>query len=116
MRLMNPTTPPSVLALVRDLIFSSRITATARAEGVAVQMVRDPGQLTDQPARRLIVDLNQPGAVSAAACWSARTGGEVVGFVAHVDAQTIADARDAGIERILPRSRFVAILPELLRT
>ena len=111
----SPGTSPPVLAVVRDLLLSSRIAATARAEGAQVKVVRDPDKLGDQPGRLLIADLNQPGVVEAASAWSRATGGEVVGFVAHVDAGTIARARAAGIGRILPRSQFVQILPSLFQ-
>ena len=104
-----------VLVLVRDLIFSSRITATAKAVNVPVTVVRDPAQLAGKEGRRLIVDLNQAGAIDAAAAWKEAAGGDVVGFVSHVDADTIAAARAAGIEHVVARSRFVEDLPELLR-
>ena len=103
------------LVLVRDLLFSSRIAATARAIGVDVKLMRDPAVLAAETARRLIVDLNQPGALDAAVEWKKQSGGEVIGFVAHVDAETIRRARDAGIDQVLPRSRFVAVLESLLR-
>lgn len=113
-----PDNPPlPVLALVRDLIFASRITATASASKVEVRLVRDPGRLAGVPGRRLIVDLNLPGAIEAAADWARAApgaGGEVVGFVSHVDTNTIARARAAGIPKVLARSRFVELLPELL--
>jgi hypothetical protein len=106
---------PTVLVLVRDLMFSSRISAAARAAGAAVSLLRDPAGLDpNAPGRRLIVDLNLPGALESAVEWKGTTAGEVVGFVSHVDAETIARARAAGIDRVLPRSRFVEILPELL--
>jgi hypothetical protein len=104
-----------VLVLVRDLMFSSRITATARAEGAAVKIVRDAAKLRGEAGRRLIVDLNQDGAIDAAVAWKASTGGDVIGFVSHVDADTIARARAAGIDRVMPRSRFVEELAEILR-
>ena len=50
-----------------------------------------------------------------AVAWRGATGGEVVGFVSHVDTQTIQSARVAGIDQVLPRSRFVETLPDLLR-
>ena len=109
-----------VLVLVRDLIFSSRIAATARAANVPITLLRDPAQLAAAPAAaRLIVDLNLPGALDAAVAWKnsapspdpART---VIGFVSHVDADTIARARAAGVDQVLPRSRFVEMLPTLL--
>ncbi len=106
---------PPILVLVRDLMFASKIRATAQAGGASVQMLREPNQLAGAMGWRLIVDLNQPGALDAAVAWKGRTGGEVVGFVSHVDAQTIQSARLAGVDQVLPRSRFVEVLPELLR-
>lgn len=103
-----------VLALVRDLIFASRIKATAQDLGVQLLLVRDPARLSIQPGQRLIVDLSLPGAIDAAAGWMRVNTGDVVGFVAHVDTATIALARAAGIAKVLARSRFVELLPELL--
>ena len=103
-----------MLVLVRDLMFSGRISAEAKAQGVAVKIVRDPGKLIDEPGNRLIVDLNQGGALEAAVQWKAENAGEVIGFVAHVDAETIQRARSAGIEQVLTRGQFVAKLSQLL--
>ena len=111
---MERTGDPPILVLVRDLMFSSRISATARAAGVAVRVVREPGELAKAPGRRLIVDLNQSGALEAAVAWRQASAGEVVGFVSHVDAETIARARAGGIDHVVPRSRFVEVLPGLL--
>jgi hypothetical protein len=105
---------PAVLVLVRDLMMGSRITAAARQAGTAVRMVRDVSRLRELTGRRLIVDLNEPGSIAAAVEWKQRTGGDAVGFVSHVDTPVIQEARAAGVDRILPRSRFVEELPELL--
>ena len=110
----RPADPPPVLVLVRDLMFSGRIGATARAMNAPVRLLRDPAALEAETGRRLIVDLNQPGALDAAVRWKGASGGEVVGFVSHVDADTIGRARAAGIDRIMPRSQFVNALAELL--
>ena len=107
--------PLPVLVLVRDLMFSSRISAAARAGGIQVSMLRDAVELAaTTPGCRLIVDLNQPGALESALQWKRATSGEVIGFISHVDAETIAHARAGGIDRVLPRSRFVEMIPELL--
>jgi hypothetical protein len=104
-----------VIALVRDLIFASRITATAAAVGVPVTLVRDPNTMDGVPAAKLlIVDLNLEGAIEAARQWRTVTGGVVTGFVSHVDTATITAARAAGIDRVLARSRFVEVLPQVL--
>ena len=112
-RMHDPDAPP-ILALCRDLIFASKIAATARAVGVPCQIVRDPAKLADQPGDLLLVDLNEPGAIEAAAAWGQRHSRPVVGFVSHVDAVRIAKARDAGITRVMARSGFVEALPELI--
>jgi hypothetical protein len=105
---------PAILVLCRDLMFLSKVTATARSAGVAVQVVRDPTML---PAvgTRLLVDLNQDGALEAAAAWRGATGGAVVGFVSHVDTDVIGRAKAAGLDEVLPRSRFTADLERLVR-
>jgi hypothetical protein len=106
--------PTPILLLCRDLMFVSKVTATARAVGRGVRVVREPTQLPAEGAR-LLVDLNQPGALEAAAAWRTASGGTVVGFVAHVDTETIARAREAGLDHVLTRGRFTAELEGILR-
>ena len=106
--------PLAAVCLVRDLMFVGRIMAVARAAGVAVTVVRDPARLPAADGPKLIVDLNQDAALPAAVAWRARCGRPVIGFVAHVDAATIAAARAAGIDLVLARSAFVTRLPGLL--
>ena len=103
------------IALVSDLIFSSKIIATARAAGVSLQVVRDPLALSQKTGSLLILDLNLPGAIDAAAEWKSRTSGHAIGFVAHTDSETIKKARESGIDQVLPPSAFTEHLPELLR-
>ncbi len=88
----------------------------ARSRGIDIKTLRDPATLALQDGDWLIVDLNQDHALNAAAEWRRRTGRAVVGFVSHVDTETITAARAAGIDRILARSAFVAQLPNLLTT
>src|SRR3954469_23749253 len=103
-----------ILVLVRDLMFASKITGAAQALGVTVKMIRDPAKLAGEQGDRVIVDLNQEGALDAAAQWKKTSGGRVIGFVSHVDRETIDRARELGIDDVLPRSAFVRRLPELL--
>ena len=63
---MSETADLPVLALVRDLLFTSKITATARASGCDVRVVREPHLLSELMGRLLLVDLNLPGAIAAA--------------------------------------------------
>jgi hypothetical protein len=107
---------PRTVALVRDLMFSSRIRGTAKDLGAEVRMLREASQLAGAGGSRLLVDLNQEGAIEAARGWKEATGGVVVGFVSHVDVETVRRARSSGIDQVLARSRFVELLPDLLRT
>ncbi|HEX8915555.1 MAG TPA: hypothetical protein VF796_24590 [Humisphaera sp.] len=110
-----PDDPAPTLALVKDLILGSRVSAAAAALNVPLRTVRDPARLTGAPGDRLLVDLNLDGAIGAAAAWKAEAAGRtVVGFVSHVDTETINKARDAGVDRVLARSAFVERLPQLL--
>jgi len=111
-----PEDVPPLLVCVKDLLFGSKVTATARAHNVAFRGVRDYGRLLEMPAAHLIMDLNAAGAVEAAAAWRAKFGGKVTGFVSHVDADTIAAARSAGLDRVLTNGAFTAGLEEIVRS
>ncbi len=111
----TPAATPSTIVLVRDLMFSSRILNAAKDANVPVRSVRDPSKLAEIDGQRLIVDLNADGFLDAAADWKRRTNGEVMGFVSHVDTESIARAKSAGIDRILSRGQFTQSLPGLLK-
>ncbi len=108
--------PPPLLVLCRDLLLSSKITASARSAGVPFQLVRDPATLSDRRGRGLIVDLNQDGAIDAAAQWLQTTGRPTIGFVSHVDSELMSRAREAGINDVMSRSRFVQRLSEIIES
>ncbi len=110
----TPFASEPTIVLCRDLLFASKITGAAKANGVPIKLVRDANELTGIVGRKLIADLNQADAIEACAAWKRGSERTVVGFVSHVDAPTITRARDAGIDLILPRSQFVATLQDLL--
>lgn len=97
-----------VLLLVRDLLLASRVRVGLGQAGVVCSQVRDPNALAAAPAAPfLVVDLNLEGAIAAASAYQARTGAKTLGFVSHADAHTVAQARQAGISRVLARSTFL---------
>jgi hypothetical protein len=116
----SPALPLPTLALVRDLLFASKISAAAQSAGVPLRILRDPAHLATTPGHLLLVDLNQPGATEAAGAWLAAATESnprrVVGFVSHTDTAAIASARSAGLTEILARGTFVQLLPNLLAT
>lgn len=117
------TTATPGLLLSRDLIFTSKITGTARALGHRILVAGNPAQVTamiQQEAPRVVFvdlsagDLVRPDALLAFQEQAGLTT-PFVAFGSHVDADALADARTAGCDPVLPRSRFSAELPELIR-
>lgn len=112
-----------VLAVVEDLMFSSRISTAAKAAGVAVRFTRSlDAVLTavrEQVPALIILDLNSARTapleiVAALKSDPALATIPTLGVVSHVDTATIEAARQAGVARVLARSAFVAQLPHLL--
>ena len=104
-----------VLALVRDLTFSSRITGAGKRLGVPVRVLRDSSLLTPATAGRCVIaDVDLPGATEAAAAWAGATGRPASGFAQHVHTEAIRAARAAGLSPVVMRSGFDAALPGLL--
>jgi len=104
-----------IAAFVDDLLFRSKIRAAAAHTGAAVSFVRDPADPALAGASLAIVDLDGSGAVATvSALASAHPDLRLVGFVSHVNAARIRDARAAGAIEVMARSAFVNALPSLL--
>jgi len=112
-----------VLALVDDLMFTSKIKTTAQQVGVDVAFVRSSdaaltGMRMKAPAL-VILDLNNSrtdplGTVAAMKGDPALASIPTLGFVSHVQAELIDAARAAGVDDVLARSAFTARLAEIL--
>ncbi len=105
----------SGLLLSDDLIFTSRITATARAFGGVVLPCRTIEQLQTKLREALtqcvIVDLNHPAWDTLGGVALVRSvvgdGPMIVAYGSHVDAERLRTARQSGCNLVLPRSAFV---------
>ena len=134
--LSPPSTPtpgggaPTGILLSRDLIFTSKITGTAKLLGHQVLVAGGEGLALAMIARwrprAVFVDLGagdlvRPEALIAYRAAAAEAGPEVggatafVAFGSHVDLDGMAAAKAAGCDPVLPRSRFTSELPELIR-
>jgi DNA-binding NarL/FixJ family response regulator len=112
-----------VLVAVDDLLFSSKIRATAKQAGVPIVFARSPEEILQQ-AKALrpalaIFDLNSgktdPISTIAALKADPDTAGiHALGFASHVHVELIAAAKQAGADDVLPRSAFAAKLPDIL--
>jgi CheY-like chemotaxis protein len=112
-----------IVALVDDLMFRSRIQTAAKGVGADVRFVASPEAavslvrnhapvvvIADLSASRLspldvIAELRADPSLAST---------RIIGFVAHVDAETVRAARAAGADEVIARSAFVTRLPELL--
>ncbi len=104
-----------VLILCDDLIFTSKIAATARAHGMGASVARTQGSLITKlltdAAACVIVDLHN-STLDWAALFPAlgESRPRFVGFGSHVDKAALDAARSGGCDLVMPRSQFVKLL------
>jgi PleD family two-component response regulator len=112
-----------ILCAIDDLIFSIKISTAAKSLGAEVFFERAadmvlPRAREKQPSL-VIFDLNSSKIDSIRLVTAMKSDEELkrirtLGYVSHVDADTIAAARAAGIDQVLARSAFVTRLGEIL--
>jgi CheY-like chemotaxis protein len=109
------------LLLSDDLLFRSRITGTAEVLGLIVHAARSADDLLRQAGQLrpacVLLDLHNPGLDVAAVVRQLKgqqAAPYVVAYGSHVEAATLRRAREAGCDRVLPRSQFVEELPTAL--
>ena len=110
------------VAVVTDLIFSTKIVGTARALGIDAQAVTTvealEKQLAEGGVRLVMVDMSLPGdtAVRSLRQGAAHpTTPTMLAFYSHVQHELLASAEAAGATLTMPRSKFSAELPAILK-
>ena len=111
------------LLLSDDLLFASRISGTAERIGVTVHVMRTAEallkQAAEEPPTCVLIDLHNPGLVIEEVVRQLKsqcTPPRIIAYGSHVDVATLKQAREAGCDRVLPRSQFVEELPRALPT
>ncbi len=113
---------PPVIAVVEDLLFSSRIREAARVAGVEVKTARrteDVAAALRAGSPLVLVDADSDRlpwaeAIAAVRADPSLAAVPIVAFFSHVHADRAEAARSAGASRVLARSAFVQELPRLL--
>jgi CheY-like chemotaxis protein len=114
-----------ILAVLDDLLFTSKIRATASHLGVSVTFARSAATALEAMRATVpglvIFDLNNAridplGTVAAMKADPVLANIPTVGFVSHVQTDLIEAARQAGVGEVLARSAFAARLPDILST
>jgi CheY-like chemotaxis protein len=113
-----------ILAVLDDLMFTSKIKTTAGQLGVTVTFARSAdaalAEMRKTAPALVILDLNNPrtnplaivaGMKQDPALASVRT----VGYASHVETDVIDAARQAGVDTVMARSTFTQQLPDILR-
>ena len=104
-----------IAALVDDLFFSSKISATAKQTGAQIVFCRS-AETVPVDAGRICVDLNATtfDPVAEIAKLNEGHSAPIVAYLSHVQVDLKKRAEEAGATEVLPRSAFVQRLPELL--
>jgi hypothetical protein len=97
-----------VLAVVPDLMLSSRVVESLSAAGHEVEVSSALPESSDAEAIVCDLDAVDPAAVAA-------VGLPSLGFYSHVDVEVRRRAQAAGVEVVVPRSRMARELPALVR-
>jgi two-component system chemotaxis response regulator CheY len=112
-----------ILAIVDDLMFTSKIKTAAAQMGIGLTFARSGTAALDELRKSayslVILDLNSAradplGTVAAIKADPALTSIPIVGFVSHVRTDVIDAARQAGVDDVMARSAFTARLGEIL--
>lgn len=118
----NKNCRPPLMVALNDLIFETKIRSTAEQMGVKLVVVRDVTKVCELLEKHspplLIVDLNSMGPDAIDVIRSAMDHSQnphVLAFVSHVDQGLAEQARQAGAQNVMPRSRFSNELPQLIR-
>lgn len=113
-----------ILCAVDDLLFSVKISTAAKALSADVYFERTADGVVPRARERrpalVIFDLNSRKlrpmeAIAALKADQALKDIHTLGYVSHVDTDTVATAREAGIDEVLARSAFAMQLGEILQ-
>jgi len=111
------------ILLSDDLIFTSRITGTASHFGGRMRVARTPAALItlaeQQPPACVILDLGHDSLDISTVVIALRAlsdpSPQVIAYGSHVAVDVLRAAREAGCDRVMPRSQFVEQLPTAMR-
>ena len=117
--------PHQLVSITEDLYFGMKIEAAAKGQGLAFAWLDQ----ADGAAERLS-NLSAPGGsltilvdLSTRLPWREiyalapqSEAIDWIGYGAHVEETLLAEARDLGLGRVMPRSKFTKALPALLST
>jgi hypothetical protein len=121
-----------IILISKDLIFISKVREVAASFGKAVVVIKSEAKLNELSAvgtsagtsvgasagGLLLIDLEKSGialeSISAVHAVLAQKGWRALSFFSHVHDEVATRAEELGLGQVMPRSRFVKVLPEVL--
>jgi DNA-binding NarL/FixJ family response regulator len=115
-------TSGTVLALVDDIFFQARISATAKQVGVELKIFGAAEALVaaavagNAGGELIVIDLNGRADAIGALTQLRDAGNQtpVIAFLSHVQTELAERARSAGCTEVMPRSKFTQDLAAIL--
>lgn len=113
-----------ILVLIDDLLFRSKISSACKAAGVELAVATTPEAALERARSTrpsaVFLDLDSARTrpmdlVAALAKDPSLADVPTLGFVSHVRADLIRDARAAGIGDVIARGAFAQSLPDIIR-
>ena len=111
-----------VILVSGDLMFISKVKEVARASGGEVVVARSESALDKARSEclepsALLIDLEKSGvsleSLAPRVAALSQEGWRVVSFFSHVHEELAHQALDLGLGEVVPRSKFVKLLPEV---
>jgi PleD family two-component response regulator len=112
-----------ILAVLDDLLFTSKIRSVAGHLGVPLSVARSIegalGNMREHPPSLVILDLTTAridtlGIVAAMKADAVLTRIPTLGFAGHTQTELFDAARKAGVSQVLTRGAFAERLPEII--
>ena len=113
-----------IVLISRDLIFISKVKEVAASLGKTVAVVKSEAKLHELRAGGalgcglLLIDLEKSPvgleAIAAVCKRLTQQGWRALSFFSHVHDEVSLRAEELGLGEVMPRSRFVKVLPEVL--
>jgi PleD family two-component response regulator len=113
----------TVISVVDDMFFASKIRAVAEAAGVEISFPRSVEAVVSKARETkpglIVVDLHNQRIDPVALAQALKSDEELsniklLGFFSHVQTELKMNALSAGFDEVIPRSVFARDLPEIL--
>jgi len=106
--------PKRVLAVVNDLFFSVKISEAAKRNGLALEFVKESGEVLEKAKGRpslIVFDLNFEAVEPLELITKLKASTEtksvsLLGYLSHLQSELKVKAQDAGCDMVLARSAF----------